>query len=85
MTASTLRKLASGSHAVTLMLDAEAMQFATQAAKARGFIDAEDYLQAIFGTAMVNEMAEAEMWDAHADAGSAVAAFGENDEDSPVF
>jgi len=83
MTASTIRKLSTGGYAVTLVLDADAVRFAMQTAQGRGFIDAEDYLQAVFGTAMVNEMVEADMQDAHADA-AAVVAFDEND-DIPIF
>ena len=85
MSAPTIRKLLDGRYAVTLVLDAQDLQFATQIAKARGFIDAEDYLQAVFGTAMVNEMAEADLRDAHSDAASTEAAFSENDEADPIF
>ena len=56
MTKSTLRKLPGGCYGVTLCVPPEYAVFAKAEARARGFVDADDYLSCMLNTAMFHEM-----------------------------
>lgn len=76
MSTSTLRKLPGGCYAITLCLPPDIAAFSERKCRARGYADADDFLNCVLNTAMFEEMTAEP-------SPASMGTFGEGDDDIP--